>query len=290
MAGIVLTVLKILGVAVLIIFPLILILLLLVLFFPIRYSFAGRVDDPEGSSEILHLDLKKDVSCLMQISWLMGLVRAQASFDGKPHLEAKIFGISLPVSRLMKKMEKGEKGKEKKEEKKEEKKYTIDEKIEHVLNQIEKILASIEDLIYVLNTERGYRTRQFLTRVLLPPVLRLAPEEWGITGVVGLGDPARSAKVFSVQGLLYPVTAGHVAVGTEYELYRYDLSAASRGRIRIFSLVSAVVRVIMYRDFRRMIKRIRRGLSASNGNGNGHRYKSKNGNSRKEGSNKENAA
>ena len=290
MAGIVLAVLRILGFAVLIILLLILILLLLILFCPIRYSFAGRVNDPEGSSEILHLDLKKDVSGLMVVTWLMGLVRAEASFDGKPCLKAKIFGISIPCSKLLKNMEKGKKGKEKKEEKKEEKKYTIDEKIEHVLNQIEKILASIEDLIYVLNTERGYRTRQFLTRILLPPVLRMAPEEWGITGVIGLGDPARSAKVFSVQGLLYPVTAGHVAIGTEYELYRYDLSAASRGRIRAVSLVSAAVRVIMYRDFRRMIKRIRRGPSASAENGSGHKVGRPKANGNKENSRKENAA
>ena len=282
MAGIVLTVLKILGFAVLIILLLVLILLLLVLFFPIRYSFAGRVNDPEGSSEILHLDLKKDVSGLMEISWLMGLVRAEASFDEKPCLKAKIFGISIPCSRLLKNMEKGKKGKEKKEEKKEEKKYTIDEKIEYVLNKIEKILVSIDDLIYVLNTERGYRTRQFLTRAVLPPVLSLAPDEWGITGVIGLGDPARSAKVFSVQGLLYPVTAGHVAIGTEYELYRYDLAAASRGRIRVFSLVRAIIRVIMYRDFRRMIKRIRRGPSDSAENGNGHRHSARKGNRQKE--------
>ena len=46
MAGIVLAVLRILGFAVLIIFLLILIFLLLVLFCPIRYSFAGRVNDP----------------------------------------------------------------------------------------------------------------------------------------------------------------------------------------------------------------------------------------------------
>lgn len=290
MAGIVLAVLRILGFAVLIIFLLILIFLLLVLFCPIRYSFAGRVNDPEGSSEILHLDLKKDVSGLMEVTWLKGLVRAKAFFDGKPCLEAKIFGISIPCSRLMKNMEKGKKGKEKKEEKKEEKKYSIDEKIEHVLKQVEKILVSIDDLIYVLNTERGYRTRQFLARVLLPPVLRLAPEEWGITGVIGLGDPARSAKVFSVQGLLYPVTAGHVAIGTEYELYRYDLSAASRGKIRTISLVSAVIRVFMYRDFRRMIKRIRRGPSASAENGSGHRGGIRKSNGNNNNSRKESAA
>ena len=134
------------------------------------------------------------------------------------------------------------------------------------------------------------RTRQFLTRILLPPVLRMAPEEWGITGVIGLGDPARSAKVFSVQGLLYPVTAGHVAIGTEYELYRYDLSAASRGKIRTISLVSAVIRVFMYRDFRRMIKRIRRGPSASAENGSGHRGGIRKSNGNNNNSRKESAA
>ena len=84
--------------------------------------------------------------------------------------------------------------------------------------------------------------------------------------MLGLGDPARSAQVFAVQGYLYPITAGHVAVGTDFELYRYDLHGAAQGRICLFSLaydgiriLLNGIRILLNRDVRRLITRLRRG-------------------------------
>ena len=57
-----LTVLKVLGIVLLVLLAFLLIIMLLVLFVPFRYSFSGGVNDPEGSTEILHLDPKKDIS------------------------------------------------------------------------------------------------------------------------------------------------------------------------------------------------------------------------------------
>ena len=49
-----LTVLKVLGIVLLVLLAFLLIIMLLVLFVPFRYSFSGGVNDPEGSTEILH--------------------------------------------------------------------------------------------------------------------------------------------------------------------------------------------------------------------------------------------
>ena len=89
------------------------------------------------------------------------------------------------------------------------------------------------------------------------------PSRWGLAGVLGLGDPARSAGIYSVQGFLYPVTAGHVRIDADYERYRYDLQGAGEGRIRLFSFLYCGLRIILSRDVRRLIRRLRRYQASS---------------------------
>lgn len=271
MAGILLTVLEIFGYALLFLLLLLIVLILIVFFSSFKYSFSGAVNDPEGSSEILHLNLKKDLECAAEVSWLLGLVQASLLYDGETHLKLKLAGIRVAPEKLMKLVKKDEKKKEKPKEEQKKEKLSIDEKIEKILSKIEKIYYRIDDAIGVLNTDYGCRAKRSIMDSILPPVISLLPSQWGLAGVVGLGDPSHSAKVFSVQGLLYPITAGHVAVGTEYELYRYDLRGAAKGSLRLCSFVWAAIRIVLNKDVRRLLKRLRRGPNHSGKNGNGRK-------------------
>ena len=86
-----------------------------------------------------------------------------------------------------------------------------------------------------------------------------------------------ASKVFAVQGFLYPVTAGHVAVGTDYELYRYDLRGAARGAVQLFPFLYGGIRILLCKDVRRVISRIRRGPSSGHRYGNGSKNGEKKG-------------
>ena len=173
-------------------------------------------------------------------------------------VEVRILGKKVPLDRFLRKKEPEE---EKKEEKpgEPEKKKTLDQKLEEMLNRIEKLYNRLQDVFHVLQSECGTRARAVLFFRLRQIVRSVMPREYGLTGVLGLGDPARSAQVFAVQGYLYPITAGHVAVGTDFELYRYDLHGAAQGRICLFSLAYDGIRILLNRDVRRLITRLRRG-------------------------------
>lgn len=275
--AVLLTVLKVLGIAILIVLALLLIILLLVLFVPFRYSFSGSIDDPEGSREILHLDPKKDLFFEGGVQWLFGAVYAGAMV-GRPgeqeslvRLQARVFGKGIPLDKILNRPKK-EGGEEKKEEPKApEEKKSLDEKIEAILKKVEKITRRIDDALYALRTEYGTRARNVILTRVLYMLEKTLPAKWGLTGVIGLGDPSRSAKVFAVQGYLYPVTAGHVMIGTDYDLYRYDLRGAAQGSIRLFTFLYGGIRILLSKDVRRLIGRLRRGPAPGHrvGNGNG---------------------
>ena len=160
-----LTVLKVLGIVLLILAGLLLIIMLLVLFVPIRYSFSGSIDDPEGSSEVLHLDLKKDVAFEGSVRWLLGVFYGGLSVGGKDgddefiRVEVRILGKKVPLDRFLRKKEPEE---EKKEEKpgEPEKKKTLDQKLEEMLNRIEKLYNRLQDVFHVLQSECGTRARE----------------------------------------------------------------------------------------------------------------------------------
>lgn len=266
-----LTVLKVLGIVVLVLLALLLILMLLVLFVPFRYSFSGGINDPEGDTRAFHLDPKKDISAEGSVRWLLGALNVTGAVGGEEgsgagRVEVRIFGRKYPIEKLLKKKEElREEEKEEKPEEPEEKK-TLEEKIEAALQRVERLTRRIDDALRALQTEYGVRAKEVIVMRILHMIEQVMPTQWGLTGVLGLGDPARSAKVFAVQGYLYPLTAGHVAIGTDYELYRYDLRGAARGKIRIITFVYGGIRLLLSRDVRRLLRRLRRGPAP------GHRY------------------
>ncbi len=273
--AVLLTVLKVLGVVLLVLFVLLLVLMLLVLFVPFRYEISGGINDPEGSTRILHLDPKKDISMSGEIRWLLSAFHVSAEVGGGDgqsglvRLDLRIFGQKFPLERFLN-LPKKETGEKKEKPKAPQEKKSLEEKIEAVLGRVEKLCRRMEDILYVLQTEYGTRAKEVVLLRILKMIEAVLPAEWGLTGVVGLGDPARSARVFAVQGFLYPVTAGHVAVGTEYELYRYDLRGAARGALQLFPFLYGGIRILFCKDVRRVLRRIRRGPSSGHRYGNGN--------------------
>ena len=271
--AVVLAALRILGIALLVVLAVVLLMILLVLLVPFRYSFSGKVDDPEGSSEPVHLDLRQDLAFSADVRWLLGILHVSVSYDGTGKLQAKVFGFPLPLDKILHRKKKGQEDKPKAPSEPEAQK-TLEERIEGVLVRIEKLHARICDALTVLGTDYGMRAKEKVLFRLLKMVESTLPAKWGLAGVLGLGDPARSAKVFAVQGYLYPVTAGHVAVGTDFDLYRYDLQGAAQGSIRLGTFVYAGIRLVLDGDVRRLIRRLRRG-PGTHRNGNGHAFGSR---------------
>lgn len=283
MMAVLLTVLKVLGIVFLVLLAVLIILMLCVLFVPFRYSFSGAIDDPEGSTRVFHLDPKKDISAAGEVRWLLGAFHFTTAVGGGDdqtglvRMDLRIFGKRVPVDQFLKRAEH-----EDEEEKKEEtgipgEKKSLEEKIEAVLRRVEKLYLKMEDVLNVLHSQYGERAKSVVLSRILHMIESVLPSEWGMTGVIGLGDPARSAKVFAVQGFLYPVTAGHVAVGTDYELYRYDLRGAARGAVQLFPFLYGGIRILLCKDVRRVISRIRRGPSSGHRYGNGSKNGEKKG-------------
>ena len=114
--GVILTILKWIGIILLILLALILCIILLVLLVPFRYKAAAQVDDPESHSE-LELKLFKERSrASAEVSWLLGVVKVLADYPSKDLVTVKLFGKDIGLMEKLRKPKEEEPEEEKEEE------------------------------------------------------------------------------------------------------------------------------------------------------------------------------
>ena len=98
----ILTVLKIIGIALLVILALVLLILILVLFVPVRYRLDGTI--PETDLE-QGFDLEKIIGSA-KFSWLLHFVSGGIEYPAKKEFTVKVLGIQiLPKKEKTKKKE-----------------------------------------------------------------------------------------------------------------------------------------------------------------------------------------
>lgn len=137
----VLTVLKIIGITLLIILAVILVLILLVLFVPIFYRIDAHVPETDLDEGF---DVQK-VNAAVKFSWLLFVIRGGISFPKEHEFNVRVFGIKvLPKKEKPEKPEKSKKTE--KQEKPEKPEETVDSKKDDVKDEKEKDKDKQEDI------------------------------------------------------------------------------------------------------------------------------------------------
>lgn len=162
-------------------------------------------------------------------------------------------------------------------------KFSLTEKIREILNKIklivEKIKAFFENIQYtirkfcdkikfVLDNIEYYREvlegepfRQSLKlckRELKAVFKALKPNklEAGIT--VGMDDPATTGQILAIYGMLYPFIGQNVQITGDFERTHIEGNIYIRGKIRAFTFLKAAIWVYFNKDFRKLIKLLKK--------------------------------
>ena len=104
------------------------------------------------------------------------------------------------------------------------------------------------------------------TRIAVGTVFRQAfrilrhvmPRELRADFVVGTGDPAADGRIAAWQGMLYPVLHDKVLILPDFEKKRAEGSFFIKGRITVFSLLICGLAVILKKEVRLLIGRLRK--------------------------------
>ncbi len=232
---ILLAVLKTIGRILLWVLAAVLVLILLLLFVPVRYRAEVCIRDREGG-EALDIDrVKGALQGEVRVSWLLHLVRLTASWKGEPSVSLRILFFRIPL------------GKQKKKEKPEKKKTKPEPEKKKTKPDIGKIRSLLE------SSETKAAVRAILDRSgrLIRSIL---PKRWTLEGSAGLGGPDGTGMLMEAEGFLFPILCGHVWITPEFEKYSADLTFSAKGSIRLIRLAVTIAVLLADRNVRRLIR------------------------------------
>lgn len=299
MLGILLTILKIIGIILLVLIGLILLAAAVILLVPIRYH-------GEGARE------EKILSGSVKLTWLLHMISASASLseDGtkirvclfgktiypktkKPPKQSK--AKKMPKQEAPKKSEKSEKPKQQsdtvskevatiyepqkpnpelpKKEKSarpdvkskfeaiKQKLLAVKEKFIDSKAGIQKIKNKIDYWKNLLTSDPVKEAMGFLWKKAKGLLHHILPRR--MTGRIHFGfeDPSKTGKTLAYFSMLYPFTKENLVIEPEFETEELILEGdiAFRGRIRLGYLVYVALSVVLNKNIRRQYKRLRQG-------------------------------
>lgn len=298
MGMVILTILKIIGISLLVILGLILLLLCLVLFVPIRY----RIDlkkDAEGEQQ-LH--------ALVKVTWLLHLLNVTVRYPEEAYLKVRIACFTLFRSDQEKepKAAPSKKQQQKKEQQEQESQFQAEntsqqttqtaesssdptedmlltaqedllfQKIKWMIGKMRQILGNIRYTIQsvydkimniihhiryyykVVRSDLFHRTWEKCSKEALYLLKSIAPRR--IKGYlhIGMEDPATTGQILACYGMLYPLIGGHIDVVPDFDRVVLEGQMKIRGHITLFCAVKTACTVYFNKDLRKLIRLLKR--------------------------------
>ena len=132
--------------------------------------------------------------------------------------------------------------------------YTITrlcDKIKRILDNLEyyRDILSRKDSLLVIGKVKGQAGR------LLKHAL---PQKTNVNFIVGTGDPASTAQILAIHGILYPVIGETVHISPDFEEARLEGDFDIRGRVRIAVVLDVVLRIILDKKTWRFIRQLKK--------------------------------
>lgn len=256
---ILLSILKWLGIILLILLLIILILIILVMFVPFRYRLQAEVDDPETHEEFPVSVLKERSDVLAEVSWLLGALRIIVTYPSKEILCVKIFGKDIGIMNILKKESSEEPEEEEEEgEEAEEEETSLEEKVDALTGKAEKVIGAVDYAYRVLTGSCSRRATDKVIKRLKAIVLHVLPDQWEMSGTVGLSDPSLNGRTAGLFAILSTIADDRMQMQTEWEQYRCDLKAEIGGYLRLIVPVKEALPLIFDKDCRKMLRKLKK--------------------------------
>lgn len=129
-------------------------------------------------------------------------------------------------------------------------KYTICQ----IYGKIKHSIKNIRYYIRILKSDTFKRAWSFCSREVFILLKSILPRKFSADFVVGTGDPASTAQILSIQGILYPLVGDHINITPDFEHSIVEGNFFVKGKITVWRILLIAVRVYFNRDLRRVIR------------------------------------
>ncbi len=123
-----------------------------------------------------------------------------------------------------------------------------------ICDKIKTIWKNIEYYTGILQSDTFKRSFALCKDELRQIFAYLKPRKLQADLVIGLDDPAATAKILSYYGILYPFVGNHVNIVPDFDRKRLEGSVLVKGKIKMFTFLKAAIRIYFNKDIKRLIK------------------------------------
>lgn len=290
MLSVILTILKILGIILLVILGLILALVLVILFVPIRYRSKGYVEKTDEGiddkisvkvSWLLHivsvrfeLDGKEGKLVVKIFGKELNLnggakkqkqATAKTVNTNKPREMSKTYdskdsGSFEKVDNKPVEKEQPVKTVEEKAPDEEKEKKTIRQKLADALDKIKAICDKIRHINHIKNAFLEYLRRdeskiaiREIKKIIFKAIRHILPQRFKADIWFGFDDPATTGNVLGILSIFYGIYRDKINLNPNFQNQELKLRYELKGRIRIFTLLMAALKIYKNKWIREFI-------------------------------------
>lgn len=133
-----------------------------------------------------------------------------------------------------------------------------EDKLEGICDKIKNVQETVSYYVRILEKEETKQAVSLVWKQLLKIIKHVLPRKMDICFVIGTGDPASTGQIMALQGMLYPILRERIRIVPDFEDKHVEGTFHIQGRITVLCLLACALRIIISKNFRRLIRLLRK--------------------------------
>lgn len=130
--------------------------------------------------------------------------------------------------------------------------------IQKICDKIKKIVKNIRYYLKILQSDPFKRAFGVCSGEALSLLRSIFPYKVRGSFRIGTGDPASTAQIIGIQGILYPFIGDHITVIPDFECAVAEGDLFVKGKITLFRALKTAVRIYFNKDLRKVIRLLKK--------------------------------
>lgn len=135
--------------------------------------------------------------------------------------------------------------------------------IQKICDKIKHIIKNIRYYINVIQSEPFCSAWGVCSGEVLGLLQSIRPRKLEGSFTVGTGEPASTAQILAIHGMLYPLIGEHITVIPDFERFVIEGQFLIKGRIALFRFLKTAGRLYFHKDLRKVIRLFKKGGSTN---------------------------
>lgn len=133
-------------------------------------------------------------------------------------------------------------------------KYTILK----ICDKIKHIIKNVRYYVAIMKSNCFQRAFSLCKEEVFSLIKSIMPRKLKGSFLIGTGDPASTAQILAVHGMLYPFIGNHITVVPDFENTVIEGDLFIKGRITVFKILKMAVKVYFNKDVRKVLRLLKR--------------------------------